>query len=68
MELQGSASSDEMLVALAVWLCSLPLVALLTGRLFGLVGMTVAALIVLIALMVICWGMCGWKAYRSRRS
>jgi len=53
--------ADEMLLAFAVWLCSLPLIAFLVIPLFGLGTAGGVALGVLIILMAICWGACGWK-------
>jgi len=53
--------ADEMLLAFAVWLCSLPLIAFMVIPLFGLGTAGVVALGVLIVLMGICWGACGWK-------
>jgi hypothetical protein len=60
--------SDEMLLAFAVWLCSLPLIALIVIPFLGL-GMTgMIALALLIVLLAICWGMCGWKIMKGGES
>lgn len=56
--------SDEMAVALVVWLCTLPLLGLLIVPRFGLPAAGFAALVVLIALMIVCWGMCGRELAR----
>jgi len=53
--------SDEMALALAVWLCSLPLVALIVIPLFGLNAAGLVALALLFVAMAMCWGACGWK-------
>ncbi len=57
--------AGDMALTLVLWLCSLPLLALLVVPFFGLkVGAMVAAVLFFVAL-AICWGACGWKAYQS---
>ncbi|MHB8776593.1 MAG: hypothetical protein ACYC6R_02375 [Anaerolineales bacterium] len=52
---------DDMALAIIVWMCTLPLIGMLVLPLFGLnVGLMVAA-VLLIAILVICWGICSWK-------
>lgn len=58
---------DEMVLAIAVWLCSLPLVALIVVPFFGLRTAGIVALLILIVAMAICWGACGWKIVRERK-
>lgn len=53
--------SDEMLIAFAVWLCSLPLVGLIVLPLFGQTVAGVTAVVLFFVLMAICWGACTWK-------
>lgn len=56
--------SGDMALALVLWLCSLPLVALLIVPFLGVkVGAVIAIALFFIA-MGICWGVCGWKVYR----
>ncbi len=57
--------SDEMRLAFAVWLCSLPLVALSIIPLFGLKVAAAVGLVLFIAAMAVCWGACGWKGLKS---
>ncbi len=57
--------SDEMALALVVWLCSLPLVALVVIPLFGLKVAGVVALALFFVAMAICWGICGWKVFKG---
>ncbi len=57
--------SDDMAVALALWLCSLPLVGLLVVPFFGLIAGLVAAVALLIGAMIVCWGICGWKVFKA---
>lgn len=58
---RGGSLSDEMLLALAVWLCSLPLVALLVLPWLGWQAALTVALALLTAALLACWGACGWK-------
>ena len=53
--------SDEMALALVLWLCSLPLVALVVIPLFGLKVAGIVALALFFVAMAVCWGICGWK-------
>jgi hypothetical protein len=54
--------SDEMLLALAVWLCSLPLVAALVIPWLGWPAALIIVLMLLLVTLVACWGACGWRA------
>jgi len=56
--------SDEMAVALAVWLCALPLVGLVVWPRWGPVAFGGGAFVLLAGLLLLCWGMCGWKWVR----
>lgn len=58
--------SDEMALAFVLWLCSLPLVALVVIPFFGLKIAGVVALVLLFAALVICWGACGWKNHKRQ--
>lgn len=56
---------DNMALAIIIWMCTLPLVGLLVVPFFGLkIGLIVAASL-FVAAMIICWGVCGWKLFRS---
>ena len=57
---------DEMALALVVWLCSLPLVALVVIPLFGLKVAGVVALALFFVVMAVCWGICGWKVFNGQ--
>ena len=57
--------SDEMALAFVVWLCSLPLVGLIAIPLLGLKVAGVVALILLVVAVIVCWGICGWKVFKS---
>lgn len=60
-----SLDSGDMALAIVLWLCSLPLVALLVVPILGpKVGAIVAVALFFVA-MAICWGICGWKVYQS---
>jgi hypothetical protein len=54
-----------MALAIAVWLCSLPLVALVVIPLFGLKAAGVATLALFFVAMAVCWGSCGWKVSKG---
>jgi len=58
--------SDEMALALVVWLCSLPLVALVVIPLFGLKAAGIVALALFFFAMALCWGICGWKVFTGQ--
>ena len=58
--------SDSMVLALAVWLCSLPLVLLIIAPLLGLKAASLAALLLFLVVLVVCWGMCSWKVLTDR--
>jgi hypothetical protein len=57
---------DTMALTLVVWLCSLPLVALLVTPLLGLRAAAIVIIVLFFVAMAICWGICGWKAVRPR--
>ncbi|HEX9926045.1 MAG TPA: hypothetical protein VGD99_25540 [Anaerolineae bacterium] len=59
-----SIHSEDMALALMLWLCSLPLVALLVIPFFGLKVTAVVALILFLVMMAVCWGICGWKVFK----
>ncbi len=53
--------SDEMLLALALWLCSLPLVALFVIPFLGLNAAAGVAVALFVVALLACWGACGSK-------
>lgn len=56
---------DNMALALAVWLCVLPLIGLFVAPFFGLQVAAVTAAALLVAAIAICWGICSWKLFES---
>ena len=58
-------SLEDMALAIVIWLCTLPLVGLLVIPFFGLQVGLIAAAALFIAAMVICWGMCSWKIFKT---
>lgn len=48
--------TDDLALAFVIWLCSLPLIALLVIPLFGLKVGGFTAIVLLFALLIICWG------------
>ena len=56
---------DDMALAIIIWMCALPLVGLLILPFFGLnIGLLIATGL-LIAILVICRGICSWKIFKS---
>ncbi len=56
---------DEMALVIVIWMCTLPLVGLLVLPLFGWKVSLLTAEGLLIGILVICWGICSWKIFRS---
>lgn len=56
---------DDMALAIMIWLCTLPLVGLLVIPFFGLKVGLIVAVALFVAAMVICWGICSWKIFKS---
>jgi hypothetical protein len=57
--------SDVMALAFVLWLCTLPLDALLVIPFFGLKTAGAVAVALFFVAMAICWGACGWKAFKG---
>ena len=53
--------SDEMVLALVIWLCALPLIGLVVLPVFGLKVAGVVALALFLVAMAVCWGAGTWK-------
>ncbi len=56
---------DDMALAIIIWMCTLPLVGLL---IFPFVGLQISLLVaagLLVAILVVCWGICSWKIFQS---
>lgn len=56
---------DNMVLAVVVWLCTLPLVGLFVFPFWGMEISILIAIGLLIALLIICWGICDWKIFKS---
>lgn len=63
MQKQIRTHFDEMVLAIAVWICSLPLIGLLIIPLLGLKAGLVVAALLFILVIIICRGICGWKIF-----
>jgi hypothetical protein len=59
--------SDTMALMIVLWLCSLPLIALVILPLFGRTAAFTVALLLLPILLLFCWGICGWQMLDNRR-
>ena len=62
---QFASRFDDMALAIIVWMCTLPLVGLLVFPFFGLKISLLVLAGLLIAILVICWGICSWKIFKS---
>jgi hypothetical protein len=56
---------DNMVLALVLWLCLLPLVGLLFVPLFGFQTAALVAVALFLVALTICWGICSWKIFES---
>lgn len=54
-----------MALAIIVWMCTLPLVGILILPFFGLEMSLLIAAGLLIAALVVCWGVCSWKIFQA---
>lgn len=66
MRVKLSAFSDTMALMIVLWLCSLPLIALVILPLFGRTVAFTVALALLPVLLLVCWGVCGWHMTHDR--
>ena len=57
--------SEDMALAILLWMCSLPLVGILVIPFFGLKVAAIVALALFLVAMVVCWGICGWKIFKE---
>lgn len=62
---QFASHFDDMVLAIIIWMCTLPLVGLLVYPFFGLRISLLVSAGLLIAILVICWGICSWKIFKS---
>ena len=60
--------SEEMALALILWLCSLPLVAFIVLPLFGRAAALTIAVALLFVALAVCWGFCTWKVLEVESS
>lgn len=56
---------DDMVLAILIWMCALPLVGLLILPFFGWKISLLVAAVLLIAVLIICSGICSWKVFKS---
>ena len=62
---QFASHFDNMVLAIVIWMCSLPLVGLFVFPFFGLKTSLIAAVALLIAILIICRNVCSWKTFKS---
>ncbi len=58
--------SEDMSLALIIWVCTLPFIGLVVAPLFGSRMAILSALAVLVGILAACWGLCGWKLVRRK--
>ena len=56
---------DNMVLAVVVWICTLPLIGLFVLPFLGLRVSLLVAIGLFIALFITCWGICGRKIYKK---
>jgi uncharacterized membrane protein YqjE len=65
-EKESQVHLSEMLMAIAMWLCALPFIGLLVIPVWGSTTASLLALALLAAILLLCWGSCGWKLLGRR--
>lgn len=58
---QLRARPDTMALGVVLWICTLPLVALIAVPLLGMKTALLIALLLFFIFMLFCWGMCLWR-------
>ncbi len=58
--------SETMILALVVWLCSAVLVGLVVVPIFGTQVALATGLGLLLVLLAVCWGICGYRAVNDK--
>ena len=58
--------SDSMILALVIWMCSLPPAVFIVAPLFGPKAAGIVVLLLFFAMLAICWGVCSWKVIQDR--
>lgn len=56
---------DDMALAITLWMCTLPLIGLFVLPFFGRAVSLIVAAGLLISILVMCWGICSWKIFKS---
>jgi hypothetical protein len=57
---------DTIALTIVLWLCSLVLIGLVVLPWFGRVVAASTAVGLLLVLLLICWGICGWRVIQER--
>ncbi len=57
--------SETMLTTIVIWLCTLPLVGLFVLPFFGTKGALLAAGMLFMIALLLCWGICSWRIYKD---
>jgi hypothetical protein len=57
--------SEDMLLSIVIWLCTLPFIALIIAPVWGIKMALLFSLIVLVTILAVCWSLCGWKVIKK---
>jgi len=60
--------SDTMLLSLMIWLCTLPLIGIFILPYFGGKAALISAGILWVLVLLVCWGICGWRVFTDSDS
>jgi hypothetical protein len=66
MRQRFSLNEDTMALTIVLWLCSLPLIGLVVLPLFGQAVAAATAVVLLLIMLPICWGICSWRVVKER--
>jgi hypothetical protein len=59
-------NGETMALIIVLWLCSLPLIGLVVLPLFGRTVAATTAVGLLVIMLFVCWGICGWRVAKER--
>jgi hypothetical protein len=60
-----SLHSEDMLLSIVIWLCTLPFIALIVAPAWGVKMAGLFSLGVLVTILAVCWSLCGWKVLKK---
>jgi hypothetical protein len=57
--------SEDMLLSIFIWLCTLPFIGFIVAPVWGIKLAALFALVVLLTILAVCWSACGWKIFKK---